>query len=106
MAMYWQAMLHVRCLCGRTGSRDAADADAGAQALRPPRGTADGSVLLTCVLPACTACLPACRQVHGDATILFPLLVSQTFAKHWKPVTPPKPKQQATEPGVFKASFD
>lgn len=24
-------------------------------------------------------------QVYGDATILFPLLVAQTFAKHWEP---------------------
>ncbi len=44
-------------------------------------------------------------QVHGDATILFPLLISQTFAKHWKPVEPPK-KKEVAEPGVFKASFD
>lgn len=31
-------------------------------------------------------------KVCGDATILFPLLVSQTFAKHWqsKPVDVPK----------------
>jgi len=24
-------------------------------------------------------------QVCGDASILFPLIISQTFAKHWEP---------------------
>jgi deoxyhypusine synthase len=26
-------------------------------------------------------------QVHADATIILPLLISQTFAKHWVPKT-------------------
>ena len=27
-------------------------------------------------------------KLSADATLVFPLLVAQTFAKHWQPVTP------------------
>ena len=33
-------------------------------------------------------------KVCGDATILFPLVVSQTFAKHWEPKGPDGQQQQ------------
>jgi deoxyhypusine synthase len=58
-------------------------------------------------------------KVCGDATILFPLLVSQTFVRHWKPVEPLPEKKADAEAGkgvvaveaapgltVFKAGFD
>ncbi|GLC34993.1 deoxyhypusine synthase [Pleodorina starrii] len=47
-------------------------------------------------------------KVCGDATILFPLLISQTFARHWRPVEPPRKKAQEKpeENGVVKATFD
>jgi hypothetical protein len=53
--------------------------------------------------------VPSPTQVYGDATILFPLLVSQTFARHWRPLDPPRDKPQEENPGedgVFKATFD
>lgn len=47
-------------------------------------------------------------QVCGDATILFPLLISQTFARHWLPIEPPvkKPQEKAAEDGFLKATYD
>ena len=57
-------------------------------------------------------------KVCGDATILFPLLVSQTFVRHWTPVEPLPEKKAEQEAGkgvtvetsggvtVFKSSFD
>lgn len=51
-------------------------------------------------------------QVCGDATILFPLLISQTFARHWQPrEEPPQPAAKqangdAAANGTFKATFD
>jgi deoxyhypusine synthase len=36
-------------------------------------------------------------KVCGDATILFPLLVSQTFAKHWTPVAPQQQQGEGQE---------
>ena len=31
--------------------------------------------------PLFSVCIP---QVYGDASIIFPLIISQTFAKHWE----------------------
>lgn len=51
-------------------------------------------------------------KVCGDATILFPLLISQTFARHWQPrEEPPQPAAKqangdAAANGTFKATFD
>ncbi|EFJ46913.1 hypothetical protein VOLCADRAFT_105354 [Volvox carteri f. nagariensis] len=46
-------------------------------------------------------------KVCGDATILFPLLISQTFARHWRPVEAPRKKpEKVEENGVVKATFD
>ncbi|KAG2493653.1 hypothetical protein HYH03_008168 [Edaphochlamys debaryana] len=50
-------------------------------------------------------------KVSGDATILFPLIISQTFAKHFKPrePEPEPPKAEAKDANgnvVFKATFD
>ncbi|GIL67022.1 hypothetical protein Vafri_20411 [Volvox africanus] len=47
-------------------------------------------------------------KVCGDATILFPLLISQTFARHWRPCEPLRKKfpEKAAENCVIKATFD
>ena len=57
----------------------------------------------TFLLGACFAPAPAPAplQVCGDASILFPLIISQTFARHWEP----KPEaEQAPASGDAQAA--